>query len=519
MSDNLEAAIVIVHRDKQGREYTYPVREAEVHIGRASTSDVCIVSQFVSRRHALLRRRGDGWIFQDLNSTSGSYFQGTRIREIPLPYSTWVHLGAPGGHAVKVERRGNTAAELKRLEPDTGATILQTAHLDASRYALGETTSKQLDAVSTRRLGSLYELSASMSSARRRERVFDLVLDCVMGQLPAERAAVMVQEPGQAEPAPVAFRVPRDHADNFLPSRVLTRLVMQDQVGMVSRDAPGDERFFESETIAFQAVRSVLAAPVTSMKRVWGAIYVDTLTVHTPYDSEMLEFMLALGRQLGLTLETIYLLSEQNAMVESLMEVLSASVDARDGLTANHSLNVARYARGLAEQMGWPPEDCKRVYWAGLVHDYGKIGVDDQVLRKPGKLTDDEFEAIKQHPQTTHDILARIHFPEGLEEIPYIAAVHHERLDGKGYPFGLAGDQFPIAGQIIGIADVFDALTQVRHYRTPMPMERVLAILEEGRGSRWQGHVLDAFLEYFERELRVQVMQQPWYQHRPDPGE
>ncbi len=497
--------IVVIHRDKQGREYIYPVRSAEVLVGRASSPDVCIVSQFVSRRHALLKKRGDGWVFQDLDSTSGSYFQGTRIREIPLPFETWIHLGAPGGHAIKLEHHVDTAKELERLDPDTGTQILQTIHLDGSRYAMGETTSKRMDVLSTRRLGSLYDLSATLSGSRERLDVFGLVLDAVMDQLPGERAAILVKEPGMENAEAVVIRPAGDGAEAFQPSRVLTNLVMRDQVGMVSMDASSDERLVASETLAFQAVRSVLAAPITSVKRSWGVIYVDTLTVHTPYDSEMLEFLLAVGRQLGMSLETLYLLSEQERMVESLMEVLSASIDARDGLTAGHSLRVAHYARSLAERLGWSGEECKRLYWAGLVHDYGKIGVDDQILRKPGKLTDAEFDEIRKHPRLTHDILRRIHFPEGLEELPYIAATHHERLDGDGYPFGLVGKRFPDAGQIIGIADVFDALTQERHYRKPMPFSQVLRILDEGRGSRWRSDMVDEFIDLVSDELRDMV--------------
>ena len=492
---------VVVHRDKRGREYTYPVRNGEMQIGRASTSDVCIVSQFVSRRHALLKRRGDGWVFRDLNSTSGSYFQGTRIREIPMPFEAWVHLGAPGGHAIKLDRRGRTSTELERLDPDQGTQILQTLHLDRSRYAAGETTLRRLDAISTRRLGSLYEISAKLSALKGREEIFHLVLRAVLGQLPGERAAVLIREPGEAAATPVCFELPGKDDDEFVPSRVLTAMVMTDEIGLVVVDAPSDQRLAASETLAFQSVRSVIAVPVTSVKRVWGVIYLDTRTVHTPYDQEMLEFLLAVGRQVGMSLESLYLLTEQERMLESLMETLSASIDARDGLTAGHSLRVARFARGLAQRMEWSPEECKRVYWAGLVHDYGKIGVDDGVLRKPGRLTEQEFAQIQEHPRLTHDILKRIHFPEGLEELPYVAATHHERLDGKGYPFGLAGTAVPETGQIIGIADVFDALTQERHYRQPMPLEQVIAVLEDGRGERWRGDLVDEFLAYVEEVL------------------
>jgi len=144
----------------------------------------------------------------------------------------------------------------------------------------------------------------------------------------------------------------------------------------------------------------------------------------------------------------------------------------------------------------------EKLNYSSELHDVGKVATHPDILRKPGKLTDAEFDEIRKHPRLTHDILRRIHFPEGLEELPYIAATHHERLDGEGYPFGLVGDRFPDAGQIIGIADVFDALTQERHYRKPMAFSQVLRILDEGRGSRWRSEMVEQFIELVGEELR-----------------
>ncbi len=505
MVQRVPEEVVLIHRDRRGRETSITVNGDEVQIGRSSRCDVCISSQFVSRLHARLKRRGDGWVYQDLDSTSGSYLHGMRIREMPLPYGTWIHVGAPKGHAVRLERR-TPAAAAEALGPGAGTEILRTIDLDQSRYVLGETTTRRESLDSIRRLGSLYALTAELTSARESSRVHELILDCVEDQLPGERAAIIIQEPGADAPAAVASRVYADReAGPFQPSRVLTRLVMRDQVGLVSRDAPHDERLAEAATLAFQAVRSVMAAPISSVKRVWGAIYIDALTMRPPYDDEMLEFLLAVGRQLGVALETLYLLREQERMLESMMEVLAASIDARDGMTSGHSSRVASYARRLAERLGWSPEDAKQIYWAGLLHDYGKIGIDDDVLRKPGKLDTREFSHIKRHPRLTHDILSRIHFPEGLEDLPFIAATHHERLDGRGYPFGLSGDGFPEGGQIIGIADVFDALTQERHYRDPMPLDRVISILEEGKQERWKPELVDAFIALIHEELRHEI--------------
>jgi HD-GYP domain-containing protein (c-di-GMP phosphodiesterase class II) len=504
MAEQQTSHYVIVHRDRQGRETVYPVTGDVIDIGRASTSDVCIGSQFVSRRHGRIRRIVGGWVYEDQDSTSGSFLDGSSVSKTPLPPGTWIHLGTPTGHALKLERADPTDDSME-LKPTAGTEILRRLDLDQSRYVMAETATRVMDAAPAGRLASLYELGASLTASRDRLEVFELVLDAVLDQLPAERAAVIIREPGSREPEAQATRVSREPGGTFQPSRVLSGLVMRDQVGLVSRDASSDESLPESQTLAFQAVRSVIVAPVTSTERTWGALYLDTLTIQTPYDQESLEFLLAVGRQLGLILESLYLITEQERMLESLMEVLAASIDARDGLTAGHSSRVAGYARRVAERLAWPSEECKRIYWAGLLHDYGKIGIDDEVLRKPGRLTSSEFRNIRTHPKLTHDILCKIHFPEGLEDLPFIAATHHERMDGEGYPFGLSGEDFPEAGQLIGIADVFDALTQERHYRQPMGLEEVLDILREGKHGRWDPVLVDAFLAFIDDEIRDEM--------------
>jgi hypothetical protein len=250
-----------------------------------------------------------------------------------------------------------------------------------------------------------------------------------------------------------------------------------------------------------QSVRSILAAPLGSATKVHGVVYLDTHRPLRKDDEDALDWLVAAGRQAGVVMDTLELLDQQRRMLESLMKGLAASIDARDGITAGHSARVAHYSVGIAKAMGLSQDEQYRVYYAALLHDYGKIGIDDAVLRKPAALTEAEFEHIRKHPRFTYDILSKIEFPPQLADLPMMAATHHERVDGKGYPFGLAGEAIPLVGRIIAIADVYDALTQVRHYRKPMPMDEVLRHLEEGRGSRFDPRVLDGFLRYHESEL------------------
>ena len=164
-------------------------------------------------------------------------------------------------------------------------------------------------------------------------------------------------------------------------------------------------------------------------------------------------------------------------------------IDAKSPYTSAHSRNVAAYALGIARQMKLDEPTQRRVYRAGLLHDIGKLGVSNSILDKPGKLTDSERAAVERHPFFTWEILSRV---PAFRDFAWAAALHHERLDGTGYPWHLSGHRLDLSARILCVADVYEALTADRPYRASLPWETAQAILAEGRGSAFDPTVLDA---------------------------
>jgi HD-GYP domain-containing protein (c-di-GMP phosphodiesterase class II) len=183
----------------------------------------------------------------------------------------------------------------------------------------------------------------------------------------------------------------------------------------------------------------------------------------------------------------------------SVLHVLAASIDARDPLTAGHSERVTEYSVGICEELELPEKECEVIRVAALLHDYGKIGVEDAILKKRGGLTNKEYEEIKSHAEKTRNILEQVNFEGIYRNVPEIAAAHHERLDGSGYPKGLSGDDILLDARIIAVADVFEAITSVCHYRSPMPYEEAFAILRKGIGKHFQEDIVEALTRYFKR--------------------
>jgi len=188
------------------------------------------------------------------------------------------------------------------------------------------------------------------------------------------------------------------------------------------------------------------------------------------------------------------LIATQSEVIHTLGEV----VESRSHETGNHIDRVALGAAMLAELAGLPPEDCELLRLAAPMHDVGKIAVPDAVLGKPGKLTDEEFAVMKTHTTVGHQILTQSRRPL-MQVAATVARQHHERWDGKGYPDGLAGEDIHVFGRIVAVIDVFDALTSDRCYRPAMPLAEALAIMVDGRGTQFDPHLLDLFLENLDR--------------------
>ena len=194
-------------------------------------------------------------------------------------------------------------------------------------------------------------------------------------------------------------------------------------------------------------------------------------------------------------------LSETNQKLEKAymesIETLRFTVEAKDPYTKGHSDRVAQYSVLIGKKMGLSEEDQKTLLIGGLFHDIGKIGVPDTILRKPDKLTDEEYSEIKNHPSIGAHILAPATI---FREIIPIVKHHHEKYDGKGYPSQLKGDSIPLFARIAAVADTFDAMTSKRTYRDARPIETVIAEIERCKGTQFDPKIADIFLDILRNE-------------------
>lgn len=188
---------------------------------------------------------------------------------------------------------------------------------------------------------------------------------------------------------------------------------------------------------------------------------------------------------------------EKESYEELTLETLSSLaslIDAKDHYTNGHSFRVAAYAKALAEQLGLDQYESEQIYFAGLIHDVGKVAISESILTKPGKLSPEEFKIIQSHSSIGGDILKGIREFKIFEQV---ARSHHERYDGKGYPDGLKGEEIPYAARIVAVCDTFDAMTSDRVYRKALSDEVALKEIETFKGSQFDPEIADAFLALY----------------------
>jgi putative two-component system response regulator len=181
---------------------------------------------------------------------------------------------------------------------------------------------------------------------------------------------------------------------------------------------------------------------------------------------------------------------------------LSRAAEHRDPETGMHLLRMSNYTRLIAAQLGLPPAEQELLLDAAPMHDIGKVGTPDHILLKPGRLTPEEFDIMKQHATIGYEILRDSVSPL-LQCAATLALTHHEKFDGSGYPQGLAGEAIPLYGRIVAVADVFDALTSERPYKKAWPLEEAVDFLKAGAGSHFDPACVDGFLAAYPQVLEI----------------
>jgi HD-GYP domain-containing protein (c-di-GMP phosphodiesterase class II) len=488
-----------------------------VTFGRLHACDVQLEDEAVSRRHCTLQASDEGCIVTDLQSANGTFVNERRVSAAELQPGDKLRVGSTVFEFVASPTHDTTSF---RVMPEELGHMLIRRSVDPHRLNfLSEHLRKESESAilesAQRYLSTLHRVSDLLSRAAGVEALFDSILSAILEVTGGERAAILLAEQAGAldsltaiNPAAIRTRNGIPAAGQMMLSRSVVRDVLEKGMSIFSHDALADSRFRAHDSIVRQRIRSVMCAPMRTTDRVLGVLYVDSPSTRAFSEAE-LELLAAIGNYSGVALHRARLLSEVERLFLDVMRAIAAIIDAKDGYTHRHSERVAQIAVRLAHELGLTTDNRAIVELSALLHDLGKIGVPDAILNKPGKLTDEEFEEMKRHPAHGAAILEHIQSEKVKQLLPGVK-YHHERWDGQGYPEGLKGEDIPLLGRILAVADFLDALSSERTYRAAASVEDVVEIVRTMSGTAFDPMVVEALLTLYERgELALPVSPSP----------
>lgn len=395
---------------------------------------------------------------------------------------------------------GVTASLSKMSGMESADLIKDVSRIMQSLVSLEQTVVDQLKSGESR-LGALIGVGRTINSSLELERVLEEVMDSLIELMQAERGFLMLRDSDGELEEQIARGIDHSNLDkeSIKVSRTIVDKVASSGEAILTTNAQQDPRFENQMSVAAYQLRSILCAPLKIKDRLIGVIYVDNRAHAGIFKERELGLITAFSDQAAVAIDNAQLfegLQESNKELQIAYEATLNgwvhALDMRDKETEGHTQRVTTLTERLARLMGVGEDDLVHIKRGALLHDIGKMAIPDGILLKPGPLTDDERELIKQHPVFAYNMLRKIDFLLPAIDIPHH---HHEKWDGTGYPDGLHGENIPFAARIFPVIDVYDALVSDRPYRKALPPDEVREHIQADAGKHFDPQVVDAFMQ------------------------
>jgi HD-GYP domain-containing protein (c-di-GMP phosphodiesterase class II) len=354
---------------------------------------------------------------------------------------------------------------------------------------------KQDELVRMKPLSGLYRVVKAMAKERKLEALLEVITVESQAILDCDRLSVFVLDEDEQI---LWTQIAQGMVNQRVISVPLSGTSIASECARTGRivnieDAYKDKRFeAEIDKQTGYRTKSVLCVPMLNRNGVVIGVLQALNKAQGAFSSQDEEWLESLTAVAANLIEQAKSYAEIERFVDKTLETLAQTIDKRDPLTAGHSMRVTKYSLLLGGVLRIKDEEVDVLRYAAMMHDYGKIGVPEAVLWKPGRLTPDEYSVVQKHARITFDLLSNLPFTHRLRTVPFVASCHHEKLDGTGYYRGLKGDDIPYLARLIAVADVFDALTSERHYRNRMPIDKVHEIMQSGRHNHFEPDCVDA---------------------------
>ena len=482
--------------------------ESVLRAGRLASLEIVLDDSSVSRRHAEVRFGDEGWFVRDLKSTNGTYVNGVRIG--PGEHSLRPRDIVQFGKVAMVVESNDTTLEGPPSNQHVVAAATSTYEEGLRRIAYDRNEMPRAGD----QLVALLRAGHHFVNTQNEDQLLDNILNDAVSVLDAQRGAIVLAEGDGPEPQLRLRALAVGHgetAGRFHYSKKLTHRVFAKGESILYGTMNEDDELKMTQSMHDGAMASVLCVLLRTPRRRIGVLHLDRSLMQNPFTEDDLHLADALAAHVSAAIEGALLLRKQKELFLKTLDVLANAVEMRDDYTGGHTKRVTRYASLLGQQLNLPEDQLELIKLGTPLHDIGKIGIDDAILRKPGRLTSAEFALMQEHTTKGADILSTI-----AEMHPIIPIVrnHHERWDGTGYPDRLAGAEIPLLARIVAVADAFDAMTSHRPYheeKKGKPPAVAFAELEKMAGRQFDPNCAAAFLQIRDQVVQAMVELIPGY--------
>jgi len=357
---------------------------------------------------------------------------------------------------------------------------------------LGLSINKLTDSLQSRikEISLINQITQESTLSQNLSKVLNLILNCAIDTLGVDSGSIMLLDRNHDLVVRAASN------GNLIGKRIkfgqgIAGWVAKEKKPLVLIDGIDDPRFSKSKSNK-ERVKDAVSVPIMLGTKVVGVINLTATKKKHPFTGRDLEFLTTLANQAAGAVYNAQIFEELRNNYFSTIQALAEAIDAKDPYTHGHSARVAEYAIMVAKEAGMTLEEMESLQAAAYLHDIGKIGIPEAILTKPGRLTTEEYQIIRTHPEIGARILAPVSFKGNV--VP-IVRHHHERVDGEGYPDKLKGKKIPFEARILAVADSFDAMTSLRAYRPPRDFESAKAELKRCAGEQFDKEVVELFLK------------------------
>lgn len=483
----------------QGQKHIF---RSEVTIGRKSDNKVRLIDAKVSRNHTKILATDEGYLIEDMQSSNGTFVNGENIKSRLLRPGDTITIGLT---EIRFSEREIGKSE---IEEPLGTIAIERKMPDLTQTQIpGQVSASGGDDLILQRLQAVMRMNRAIGIDLALEMVMEKILEEIFLIFGPERGAVLAlnEDSGELDIVCSKAKAGGKGIDNTLPSRSIVNKVLEDSVGILVDDASSDDRFSLSESISLDKIRSALCVPLIRQNGVIGVIYLDVSSQVKAFTEDDLELLISIAGPASVQIQNALYLSQLKRSYRDTIRALAKAVDARDPYTVGHNWRVSRLAVAVASSLGWSRDDMGTAELGGILHDIGKIGIPDNIFLKSEKLTDEEWQTMKQHPEIGVKMVAGIDFLEPV--LPYIL-YHHEHWDGNGYPYGLKNNEIPEEGRLLLVCDAFDAMTTTRPYRRGLDPELAIEELRQRKGTQFDPMYVNSFITAWKKSSIMEALQE-----------